>query len=224
MQVLYHRLTLDLRRGVLSRQVRFVDAAGRRTSVRQRRFVHMAQGHLAGLHTVLTAEDWSGRLRVASGVDGSVGNTGVARYRDMASRHLDVVATSEPGRAGTVVLVARTTQSGLVVAVATRTRADGDSAGRLSRDPSRVGHEFEVDLRAGEPVAVEKVAALVTSRDVAISAPAATAEELLGAAPGFDELLAEPRARLAAAVGAVPDRADRRPDTGDAPPGESGAQ
>lgn len=188
-QVDYHRQTLDLRRGVLSRQVRFVDAAGRRTSVRQRRFVHMAQGHLAGLHTVVTAEDWSGRFRVASGVDGSVGNTGVVRYREMASHHFDVVETREPGP-GTVVLVARTTQSALVVAVAARTRMDRVSGGQLRREPSRVAHEFEVDLRAGEPVAVEKIAALVTSRDVAISEPAATAEELLDAAPGFDELLA----------------------------------
>ena len=40
------------------------------------------------------------------------------------------------------------------------------------------------------PVAVEKVAALVTSRDVAISEPATAAVELLTVAPGFDELLA----------------------------------
>lgn len=188
-QVLHHRQTLDLRRGVLSRQVQFVDAAGRRTSVRQRRFVHMADGHLAGLHTVVTAEDWSGRLRVASGVDGSVGNTGVARYRDMGSRHLDVVETREPGP-GTVLLVARTTRSGLAVAVAARTRVEGATDGQLNREASRAAHEFEVDLVAGAPVAVEKIAALVTSRDVAIFEPAVTAEQLLGAAPDFDELLA----------------------------------
>jgi trehalose/maltose hydrolase-like predicted phosphorylase len=187
-QVLHHRQTLDLRRGVLNRRVRFVDGAGRRTSVRQRRFVHMAHGHLAGLHTVITAEDWSGRLRVASGIDGSVGNTGVARYRDMASRHLDVVETREPGP-DTVALVARTTQSGLVVAVATRTRVAGNRGGQLGREPSRVGHEFDVEVRAGEPVVVEKVAALVTSHDVAISEPACSAVELLAAAPGFDELV-----------------------------------
>ncbi len=187
-QVEHHHQRLDMRRGVLSRQVRFVDAAGRRTSVRQRRFVHMAHGHLAGLHTVVTAEGWSGRLRVSSGVDGTVGNTGVVRYRDMASHHLDVIETSEPGP-GIVVLVVRTTQSGLVVAVGARTRVDGGCEGRLDREPARIGHEFEVDLCAGESLAVEKIAAVVTSRDVAISEPAVAAEELLATAPGFDELL-----------------------------------
>jgi trehalose 6-phosphate phosphatase len=50
-------------------------------------------------------------------------------------------------------------------------------------------HELEIELRAGEPVAVEKVVTLVTSRDLAISEPVATAVELLAAAPAFDELL-----------------------------------
>ena len=49
-RVLHHRVTLDLRRGMLSRQLRFTDPAGRTTSVRQRRFVHMARPHLAALH------------------------------------------------------------------------------------------------------------------------------------------------------------------------------
>ncbi len=190
-RVLHHRLALDLRRGVLSRQVLFVDAAGRRTSVRQRRFVHMAQPHLAGLHTVFTAEDWSGRLRVASGIDGAVANTGVARYRDMSSRHLEVVETREVDPR-TVLLVTRTTQSGLRIAQAARTRTcrEGEPGGILRRGPERIGHELELELRAGEPVAVEKIVSLVTSRDVATSEPVVAAVELLGGAPGFDELLA----------------------------------
>ena len=209
-RVLEHRLTLDMRRGLLNRQVRFLDAAGRRTSVRQRRFVHMGHGHLAGLHTVFTAEDWRGRLRVASGVDGSVVNSGVARYRDMAGRHLDVVETREPDP-GTVLLVARTTQSGLVVAVAVRTRlaGAGTSGGRLRQEATRIWHELDVAVRVGEPVAVEKVAAVVTSRDVGISEPACSAVELLAAAPRIRRAGPEPRARLATAVAAVPDRPDR---------------
>jgi trehalose 6-phosphate phosphatase len=108
-RVLHHRVTLDLRRGILSRRLRFADAAGRTTSVRQRRFVHMARPCLAGLHTVFTAEDWSGRLRIASGIDGTVTNCGVPRYRGMAGRHLEVVRTAEPDPR-TVLLLARTVQ------------------------------------------------------------------------------------------------------------------
>jgi trehalose 6-phosphate phosphatase len=191
--VLAHRLTLDLRGGLLHRKVRFVDAAGRHTSVQQRRFVHMSRPHLAGLHTVFTAEDWSGRLRVASGIDGTVQNTGVARYRSMASRHLDVVTTAEADP-HTLLLVAHTTQSDLRIAEAARTRIGTDPSApdrlpcRTVREPGRISHEWVLEMEAGRPVAVEKVIALVTSRDLAVSEPAGAAVSLLADAEGFDEL------------------------------------
>jgi trehalose 6-phosphate phosphatase len=188
-RVLEHRVVLDLRRGLLTRVLRFADPAGRCTAVRQRRFVHMAQPFLAGLHTVVTAEGWSGRLRVASGVDGAVANTGVARYRDMSGAHL-AVTCARPVAADTVLLVARTVQSGITVATAARTRVEPDRpAGRPVVGESRVALEYDLDLIAGEPLAVDKVVAMVTSRDVAISEPAAAATEVLAGAPGFDELL-----------------------------------
>ena len=192
--VLQHRLELDMYRGVLRRHLRFADAAGRQTTVRQRRFVHMAQSRLAALQTVFTAENWTGRLRVASGIDGSVRNTGVARYRDMASQHLEVLATGHPN-SETLLLVARTTQSNVQITVGARTRVS--RAGRfceaerqLHQEPDRITDELELELETGEAVAVEKVAALVTSRDLAISEPTLSVVELLADAPAFESLLA----------------------------------
>jgi len=184
------RLTLDLRRGLLSRLLRFTDSAGRRTTVRQRRIVHMGRRHLAALQTVVVAENWSGRLGVRSGIDGSVTNSGVARYRDMAAHHLRVRTLGEPDPA-TVLLTATTTQSELLVAVAARTRVDRGRVERvLERSRGLVAHRIELQVRAGEPVTVEKTVALVTSRDVAVSHPAEAAVEALAEAPGFEGLLA----------------------------------
>jgi len=191
--LLEHRLTLDLRRGLLVRKLRFVDGSGRRTVVRQRRFVHRSRTRLAGLQTVVTAENWAGRLRVASGVDGTVTNAGVARYRDLSARHLTVIGRHEP-EPSTVLLVARTTRSRLHVAVAARTTVAGDApvASRtLRRDRGRIGHELDLELRTAEPVRIDKVVALVTARDVAISEPAVAAVELLADAPDSDALLVE---------------------------------
>jgi trehalose/maltose hydrolase-like predicted phosphorylase len=192
--LLEHRVTLDLRRGLLSRVLRFTDAAGRRTAIRQRRFVHMGHRHLAGLQTVVTPENWSGRLRVRSGLDGGVANTGVARYRDMAGRHLRVGTMEEPDPE-TLLLVARTTQSELLVAEAVRTRVDiGDgnvTSRRTVRERSRISHDLELEVTEGRAVTVEKIVAVVTSRDVAVSHPALTAVEQLGEAQCFQSLLTE---------------------------------
>ena len=190
-EIIQHRLTLDMRRGLLVRTLRFVDAVGRHTTVRQRRFVHMGDPHLAGLQTVVTAEDWTGTLRISSGIDGAVTNAGVARYGDLSARHLTVLARREPDPSS-VLLVARTTQSQLRIAVAARTTAVGGAATtsrRLWQEPGRIGHELELPMRPGVAVTIDKVATLVTSRDVAISEPALTAVELLADAPGFDDLL-----------------------------------
>ncbi|HXV93480.1 MAG TPA: glycosyl hydrolase family 65 protein, partial [Pseudonocardia sp.] len=192
-QVLHHHQRLELRRGVLTRHLRFVDPAGRTTSLLQRRFVHMAQPHLAGLHTVFTAEDWHGRLRVESGIDGAVANTGVARYRGLTGRHLEVCGTEQPAP-DTVLLVARTRQSAVHIAEAARTRvlrtgAVEDDTRSTVLGGDRAVQELELELREGEPVTVEKVVSVFTGRDVAISEPALAATELLADADGFDELL-----------------------------------
>jgi len=139
-EIIHHRLTLDMRRGLLARTLRFVDAVGRHTTVRQRRFVHMGDPHLAGLQTVVTAEDWTGTLRISSGIYGAVTNAGVARYRELSARHLTVLARREPDPSS-VLLVARATQSQLRVAVATRTTAVGGTATtsrRLWQEPGRL--------------------------------------------------------------------------------------
>ena len=153
--------------------------------------MHTGDPYLAGLQTVVTAEDWTRTLRISSGIDGAVTNAGVARYGDLSARHLTVLARREPDPSS-VLLVARTTQSQVRVAVAARTTAVGGAATtsrRLWQEPGRIGHELELPMRPGVAVTIDKVATLVTSRDVAISEPALTAVELLADASGFDDLL-----------------------------------
>ena len=189
------RLELDLRRGVLIRRMRVRDAAGRTTAVTQRRFVHLRHQHLCGLQTTLTPEDWSGTLRVRSMLDTTAQNSGVARYRELASRHL-VPQCAEPVGEESVVVVLETNQSHIRVAEAARTRvfrggARIDAAPEVVREPDRIGHEFAVEVEAGQAVTVEKLVAVFTSRDGAISDPAVEAVQQLGWAVEFDELLDE---------------------------------
>ena len=87
-KLLSYRQTLDLRGAVLTRELRFRDDAGRTTSVTQHRFVAMHMAHIAALETTIVAEDWSGTIEIRSTIDGNVRNSGVERYRELASTHL----------------------------------------------------------------------------------------------------------------------------------------
>lgn len=193
-EILQHRLELDLRRGVLTRLLRFADDEGRRTQVVQRRFVSMAKPYLAGLETTFTAENWTGSLEVRSAIDGNVANRGVKRYRALASQHLERFETHvvDPE---TVTLATTTTQSRVRLATAMRTRmlgADGEELTwerELARSDRLIGHAFRGELREGEPVVVEKVVAMHTSRDPAISEPVTAAERTLNRMRDFERLL-----------------------------------
>ena len=192
--VLDHQLELDMRRATLTRHLRWQDRTGRRTSLVQRRLVSMKDPHLAGVESTFTAENWSGTVQVRSGLDGRVANAGVKRYRDLNGRHLTVLRADDAD-AETIRLQAETTQSRIRIAQAARTRVLADRAPvaadrRLVTEPGYVAHELDLDLQQGTPVVVEKVVALFTSRDRAISESLLAAAEAVRQAPGFDDLLA----------------------------------
>lgn len=192
---LEYRQVLDMARGLLLRTVRFEDRHGRRTRVEQRRFVHMRDKHLAGQELVLVAENWSGRVHVRSALDGRVVNGGVPRYRQLNCKHLRTLVTEEVD-AETLLLEVETVQSRLEVAEAARTRLFVDGlpvrARRgLEEEEGYLAHDFTLELREGQRLAVEKVVALYSSRDQAVSEPAMEAQHAVSQAPErFEELVA----------------------------------
>jgi trehalose 6-phosphate phosphatase len=192
-EVLTQRQELDLRRGVFTRWLRFRDAQGRLTALTQRRFVHMARPHLAGLETTVTAENWSGLLRIRTGIDGTVQNAGVDRYRKLASDHLMPIS-AESLRPDTVLLTVETSQSRIRIAEGSRTqvRCSGQMCEverRVRTEPGLVEEEMAVSVTAGQQVTVEKVVAVHTGRDWAVSEPGEAVASALERAEGFEELL-----------------------------------
>lgn len=97
-EILSYRQTLHLKHGVLARRLRFRDRQGRETTLLSRRFVHMANPHLAAIETILTPENWSGRIRVRSALDSRspvLGKISLAPSQDESARP----PSSQPARA-----------------------------------------------------------------------------------------------------------------------------
>lgn len=190
-----HR-ALDLRRGLLTREVVVVDGQQRRTRLRQRRLVSMAAQHLAALETTVIPENWSGRIEIRSALDGRVRNTNVHTYAGLAADHLTDTVTGTDQHE-TVWLVAETTTSRLRVAQAARTRlrrgGDRDLRAdrRLVAEDGLIGQDLAFDIDQGEEITVEKVVAIFTSRDRAIAEPLYAARQELSDAGTFDELLTD---------------------------------
>ena len=191
-EVLSYRQTMDLRRAELTREFRFRDPAGRTSRVVQRRIAAMHLPHACALETTIWAEDWSGTVEILSVVDGDVRNNGVARYRAFSDDHLVVTATHELSEDSSL-LVCETVQSRIPIAVAARTTlwrgtAPLPAESRPVTGDRRVGHDYLVRLSPGDSVTVEKMAAIFTGRDHAISEPGDAATRLLGQLGRYSDL------------------------------------
>ena len=189
--------------------------AGGAPSLRQRRFVHMAP---SGTSPRCRPCDRRELVRAAAGrCPGSTApwptpawpGTGTCR----ATTSTSSAPRARPGHRACS--CARTTRSQIMVAVAARTRCARRAGRRRGRAqaPDRVDHELDVELTGGRACTVEKVVAIVTSRDPAIAHPVTAAVEILAARRGRERAAGDPRAGLGAALATVPDR----PAGGDRP-------
>lgn len=191
-ELLTYRQSMDLRRAELTREFRFRDPSGRTTRVLQRRIAAIHLPHACALETTIWAEDWSGTVEFSSVIDGDVRNRGVERYRALSDDHLVATTTRELSD-DSCLLVCETVQSRIPIAVAARTtlwRGDSPLAAdsRFVDSDRRVGHDLVTALAPGESVTVEKMAAIFTGRDDAISEPGDAAERLLGHLGRYAEL------------------------------------
>ena len=173
-ELLEYTQELELKVGVLRRHMLVRDRQGRTTAIGQRRFVHMVNHHLGGLECTVRPEDWEGTIEFRSAIDGTVTNTGVDRYLELDSVHLEPRAEGADGALAWVVV--ETNQSHLRTAVGARLRVlvneerrDAEFAHTTSS--GHVETTFAVEAAEGDSVSVEKIAAVFGSRDNAIAEP-----------------------------------------------------
>jgi trehalose/maltose hydrolase-like predicted phosphorylase len=194
-EVLDYRHTYDIRSALVERELRFRDRAGRVTSLRSRRFVSMAHHHRAAIEWRLVPENWSGRVEVVNALDGRMTNQIVARYRELEGRHLDPVSPRTFGPE-VIALKVQTRQSGIYIGEAARVRVfhdDGpfDVERDLYQKEDYIQQVLAFDVEQGRPVRAEKMVALFTSRDNAITEPLVSAGRHVLRYPEFADALAE---------------------------------
>jgi beta-phosphoglucomutase family hydrolase len=193
--LLSYRQELDLRRGLLLRSIHFEDAQGRRSLLREQRFISLADMHLGAMELTLTAENWAGPVTIRSGIDGRVVNAGAKLYKNFNGRHLDPLAGEVVGD-DSVCLLVRTCQSDIRVAQAARTQAflDGtlvEVSREAVREAGYIAQEMTIDIAQGQMLVLEKLCCLYTSRDNAISECRLAAEQAVARAGRFEAVMAD---------------------------------
>jgi beta-phosphoglucomutase family hydrolase len=88
MEILSYSQRLNMRVGVMERDMVVKDQVGRITRIASRRLISMADSHLCVIRFDLTPLNYSSRITFRSSIDGNVENNGVARYASLNTKHL----------------------------------------------------------------------------------------------------------------------------------------
>lgn len=202
--ILSYERSLDFREGVLVRTVEWQSSSGRRVSIVSKRLVSLSRSAILAQSVAVTPLDTDATVEFVATINSMV--RGIEESFDprlgsgASGRALSTVETAvSPGRS---VLVSRTSNSDLTLRIETLAGVSGasESDNAWLEEGGVLAQTFRTSAKAGETVVLEKLTAIVTSRDAPASELAIrSAEALDGArAGGFEGLAAEQRARLAA--------------------------
>jgi len=192
-KILSWKVELNMKRGVLSRRVRWQDDQGRITLMENRRIVSMANPHVGALRCTITPENYSGQVTIRSGIDGLIINAGVERYKQLNSKHLEPVTFGCFAKDG-IFLQMQTNQSKIQITEAVRTLVycDGQKIDQgmrvLTHGKERILKEFTLEVEKGKKYTVDKLMSLYTSRDQGVVDNCQTAQETLMRVENFEAI------------------------------------
>jgi beta-phosphoglucomutase family hydrolase len=168
MDLLHYAETLDMRRGVLHRALVCRDKLGRITRIMSRRFASMENPHLCALEFSVTPVNYTSRLAVRSSLDGNVENQGVARYRELTSKHLDLVSSGQDDGRLLLRMVTSSSRYEIVMRASHCLKEDGKSVASerfYEKDNARISEVFTFEARENMTYTLEKLVAVHTSLD-----------------------------------------------------------
>lgn len=208
------RRDLDMRTGMLRRDLTWRDPTGRRTHLVFERMLSAADPHLAAQRVAITPQGWSGPIVVERVLDGDV----VTRFRcgDRARPHLPQRHFHDHRcRTDATLGVCGMRTEGTDHEVAVASAMPGAGTEVASR--TTIHQRFETTAADGETVCSERVAAVAHDRDQGVDgAPdqRAAAAARVAAERGFDAVAADSAAVWAERwrVGAVSIEGDARDD------------
>ncbi len=192
-KLLAWKAELNMKKGILSRRVRWLDEKNRITLIEERRVVSMALPHCGAISYSITPENYSGKITFRSGIDGSVINAGVERYKQLNSKHLEPLSHGSFGEDG-IFLQVKTTQSNIQITEATRSLVyRGDKRLKpknrvITYGRQKIFQEFSLMVQKGQKLTLEKLVSIYTSRDHGIADDCAIAQESVSSIESFNAL------------------------------------
>jgi len=175
----------------LQRSMVIADADGRETRLDSQRLASMDNPHLAALRYQIMPLNYDEKITVRSMINGDIINAGVARYRDLSSRHLEPVQEESKGNRSS--LLVKTNQSNVLIAEASCLLVsvnghDTEPNFETVHAPGNVTTTFSVYTHLGETLTVDKIVAIYATHQEQVKAPLISAQIALSNQNSFDRI------------------------------------
>jgi kojibiose phosphorylase len=182
-EILSYRRQLDLRRGVLSRDVRWRSGSGYTIDIHLERFASLADEHVLALRCQVTPLDFEGTIEVQASINGYPDNQGVMHWEWL---NQGALAIDEERSAAWLHL--RTRNSGIELGMATRLSVvDTTALVRVTGCQGYPSLAATFPIQSGQTVTLEKIVTVFTSREEKV--PAQAAQDKLFVTPDYKTLL-----------------------------------
>lgn len=177
-EILSYQRSLDMRWGLLSRDVLWRSPSGHTVNLHFERMISMADQHVLVLRCQITPVDFEGVIKVEASLNGYPDTQGMKHWeylnqgtcKDRAWMHL------------------RSRNSGIELGMATQLKCSESAPVQAICSAGILTLTTTTSAQPGKTVTLEKVVTVFTSRDV--KAPAQEAQEKLASLPSYKTLLA----------------------------------
>lgn len=177
-EILEYKRQLDMRLGILTRDVRWKSPSGHTLDLHFERFVSLANQHFVAIHCEVTSLDYTGEVEVTTGFESEPHTLGIEHWETVKEGGTDKI----------IWLHGKTLHSEIELSMAAKLiiENESDNFAREFECSSELTKSF--DIKPGETVSVEKIVTIYTSRET--STPAEIALIDLVEAPSYSTLLA----------------------------------
>ncbi|MEW6493827.1 MAG: beta-phosphoglucomutase [Cyanobacteriota bacterium] len=183
-EIISYRRQLDLRRGVLSRDVRWRSESGYTVDIHFERFASLTDRHVLALRCQVTPLDFEGTVEIQASINGYPDNQGVMHWEWLNQGDI----TTDKGDHATWMYL-RTRNSGIELGIANRlTVSESNASVRVTGCQGYPSLAATFSVQPGQTVALEKVVTVFTSREEKL--PAQAAQDKIKEVGSYTSLLA----------------------------------
>ena len=188
-EILHYKHNLNMKDAIMTRSITFMDNKGHITTIESDRIAGMHDPHFAAIKYKIKPHNYSKKITLKSTLDGTVINYGVARYRELNSKHLSAI--KEGKNYDELYLHVKTNDSNIKIYLTAKNNIYENkkllnTERKIINSKASISEIFFIDAKAESTYVLEKLVSIYTSKDKDVKNPENKSKLALSKINSFD--------------------------------------